>query len=134
MKPKYRYSGIAMVISAFLIAQLACEKIEIGDSIYVQVGKEYSVTSNLTFTIDSIREYRCPKDVVCIWAGDVDLFFSILEGSQNKDTIMRLNDHLRNPMFFSGYQWEIFDVLPYPLSDQPTDPKDIRIRMMISRK
>ena len=114
----------------FLIS--GCEEFETNQPNDIQLGKEYRITSNLAFTIDSIREYRCPKDVVCIWAGDVDLFLQIREGIHRIDTVMRLVDPHMNPILASGYEWEVLDVFPYPVSDHPADPEDIRIRMNIA--
>jgi len=131
-KRSFRIITLTLLSSYIFIT--GCEKIQIGEYVTLRTGKEYSVSGNLSFTIDSISEYRCPKDVVCIWGGDVDLFLDIRWGTRHTDTLMRLNDHLKNPMQYAGYLWEVLDVTPYPVSDIPTNPEDIRIRMKISEE
>lgn len=130
----YLKRSISIFIVTSIILFNSCEKNEISDDVSIIIGKVYRITSLLTFTVDSIHEYRCPMDVVCVWAGDVDLFLNIRRDTHQKDTLMRLNDYRSNPMHYAGYLWEVVDITPYPVSDNPTNPEDVRIRMKISRR
>jgi len=120
----------------FLIGFLfySCEKIDIGEDMHIKIGEEYRVKWNLSFRIDSINEYRCPIGVNCIWGGDVDLYFSINEGSHETDTLLRLNDSERNPFETGNHIWEILDVSPYPELDKEIDIHDFIVVMKISKK
>ena len=120
----------------FLIGFLfySCEKIDIGEDINIKIGEEYRVKWNLSFRIDSLNEYRCPIGIWCIWGGDVDLFFSINEGSHETDTLLRLNDSERNPFETGNHLWEILDVSPYPDLDKEIEINDIIVVMRISKK
>jgi len=120
----------------FLIGVLfySCEKIDIGEDINIKIGEEYRVKWNLSFRIDSLNEYRCPINANCIWGGDVDLFFSINEGSHETDTLLRLNDSERNPFETENHLWEIIDVSPYPELDKEIEINDIIVVMRISKK
>ncbi len=80
------------------------------------LGKEYSVTSNLSFTIDSIRDYRCPQDVVCIWAGDVDIFFSVNNKGNHIDTTMQYYKQLNNPLRIGAHMLKVTGITPVPQS------------------
>lgn len=120
----------------FLIGFLfySCEKIDIGEDINIQIGEEYRVKWNLSFRIDSLNEYRCPINANCIWGGDVDLYFSINEGSHETDTLLRLNDSKRNPFETGNHLWEILDVSPYPELEKEIEINDIIVVMRISKK
>jgi hypothetical protein len=74
----------------------------------------YYVHEQLSFEIDSIRDYRCPANMYCIWAGDVDLFFKIYYQRQRIDTMVHMYTHNENPFDIGGYRWKITEVSPYP--------------------
>ena len=120
----------------FLVGFLfySCERIDIGEDINIQIGEEYRVKWNLSFRIDSLNEYRCPINANCIWGGDVDLYFSINEGSHETDTLLRLNDSERNPFETGNHLWEILDVSPYPELDKNIEINDFIVEMRISKK
>lgn len=110
----------------------SCERIDMDQDLNVQIGEDYQVKRNLSFRIDSINDYRCPINANCIWGGDVDLFFSITEGSHKTDTLIRLDDPETNPFEFGSYQWEILYVNPYPELDKEVNIDDISIVMKLS--
>ncbi len=99
---------IAILLATILAT--SCEKIELGEEIEVKLGETYKISWNLSFEVDSINDYRCPIDVVCIWPGDVDLYFDF--GS--KEEILNLNNRDNNPFFIKEYSIEILNVEPYP--------------------
>lgn len=41
--------------------------------VYCKVATKYKINNDLTFSIDSINDYRCPRDLECFWSGDVHL-------------------------------------------------------------
>jgi len=128
---RFRIYILFFFLTGFLF--YSCERIDIGQDLNVQIGEDYQVKRNLSFRIDSINDYRCPIGVVCIWGGDVDLFFSITEGSHKTDTLIRLDDPERNPFEFGNYQWEILYVNPYPDIDKEVKINDITIVMKLSK-
>ena len=128
---RFRIYILFFFLTGFLF--YSCERIDIGQDLNVQIGEDYQVKRNLSFSIDSINDYRCPIGVACIWGGDVDLFFSITEGSHKTDTLIRLDDPERNPFEFGNYQWEILYVNPYPDIDKEVNINDITIVMKLSK-
>lgn len=121
---------LAMLV-VMVIFFSSCEKLEPGEEITVKTGKKYNISWNLSFTIDSINEYRCPIGLMCFWAGDVDLYFNF----NNGDTydILNLNNSRTNPYYISRYTIEILDVNPYPEFNKVIDPGDITINLRVTK-
>jgi hypothetical protein len=85
-----------------------------------RLGRRYYIAEELSFQIDSIRDYRCPANAMCIWAGDVDLFFKIYYHRQRIDTMVHMYRFNENPFDIGGHRWKITEVNPYPgISDKP---------------
>jgi hypothetical protein len=133
MKPSI-YSGKTILILLLIIAGfISCEKIETGKEFNLKIGEKHYIGLNLSFTLDSIREYRCPTGLLCFWAGDVDLFFSINKPFQKINKMTNLYNSEKNPFTAGGYTWKVLEVNPYPKANVPVDPKDIRIKMIITK-
>lgn len=122
----------ASVTTLILLLAAGCEKVQVGEPFTCRVGQKYFVESNLMFSFDSISDYRCPEDVICIWGGDVDLFFTINENLMRTDTVIRL--YRNNPVEIGDYSWKVLDVSPLPRTDRETRQRDYRIDMLITVK
>jgi len=108
-----------------------CDKIQIGEPFTCKIGTKYLLENSIVFTIDSISDYRCPKDVICIWGGDVDLYFNIDINLVQIDTLVRL--FRNNPINIGNYDWEVLEVNPRLNSGQIIDQKDYRINLLIQK-
>lgn len=106
-----------------------CEKIQLGEPFDCRIGTKYLLENKIVFSIDSISDYRCPKDLVCFWSGDVDLYFDIDINLLKTDTVIRL--FRNNPISLGGYDWKILEVNPRLNSGQTIDQRDYRIRLVI---
>lgn len=58
-----KYLLVSLLILSLIIAA-ACDKIELGTPFECKVDTKYILTPTLAFTIDSLNDYRCPRDVV----------------------------------------------------------------------
>ena len=124
-------SCIAAIITIIL---LSCEKIEIGKPFTCVVGENYRVNSKLSFSIDSIRDYTCPKNMLCFWSGDVDLYFNIQYKSSYVDTLIYYMTRNRNPFDLYDYTWQILDIDPLGnYIDNPVEQKDYKIKMILNK-
>lgn len=94
-----------------------------------RIGHRYYVHDMLSFQIDSIRDYRCPADMFCIWSGDVDMFFKIYYQRQRIDTMIHLITNSQNPFDIGGYRWKITEVSPYPGSSEKKRETRIKIEI-----
>ena len=119
-----------LIIFASIILS-ACEKIQVGEPFNCKVGTKYLIENQVVFTIDSISDYRCPKDVVCIWAGDVDLYFDININLVRTDTLIRL--YRNNPVEIGNYTWKVLEVNPLLNHNQAIDQEDYRIKLLIEK-
>ena len=129
----FLYNKIQSIILIFtaLIMLSGCEKIQLGEPYDCRVGTKYLLDNNLIFSIDSIRDYRCPKDVICIWGGDVDLYFNININLTKIDTLIRL--YRNNPIETGDYTWKVLEVDPLPKADQAIDQKDYMIKLIVQK-
>jgi hypothetical protein len=125
-----RYN-IFLSILIMILTISGCEKIEIGEPFDCRIGTKYKLTESLSFSIDSIRDYRCPQDMWCFWSGDVELFFNIHHNLADADTTIYLYTHNNNPSIIEGFTWRVLEVNPWLKSDQQINNRDYRIRVLI---
>src|SRR5665647_47241 len=129
----FLYNKIQSTILIFttLIMLSGCEKIQLGEPYDCRIGTKYLLDNNLIFSIDSIRDYRCPKDVICIWGGDVDMYFNININLTKIDTLIRL--YRNNPIETGDYTWKVLEVVPLLKADQTIDQKDYKIKLLVKK-
>ena len=128
---KHKVSFCTLLIIALFYA--GCEKIETGKSFDTIVSDKSRVDSYLSFSIDSVNDYRCPVDVVCIWAGDVDIHIRFYKTFSHIDTLMNLYNPEKNPISIGGYSFKVNEVNPVPLSNKIIPQKDFKINMTITK-
>jgi len=120
--------GILLLLSIIIAA--GCDKIELGEPFDCKVDTKYILTPTLAFTIDSVSDYRCPKDVICIWGGDVDLFVNIRSNLNSTDTVLKFSG---SPYIIGDYRWSILEVNPLRNHDQIIDQSDYRVKVLIQK-
>ena len=124
---------IQLVFIITLLTTISCEKIDVGDPNYVKIDTKYNVTNSLSFTIDSIRDYRCPKDLLCLWSGDVELYFTINHNFSSTDTLIYLWSHNNNPFNLEGYTWTISEVIPWLESGESIEDSEYQIKLLLTK-
>jgi hypothetical protein len=111
---------------------VSCEKVELGESLEGKVGDKLRVNANLSFQIDSINDYRCPKDWNCICAGGVDIYIKFHRTFSTIDTLISTSDYRKNPIAIAGYTFKVLSVHPpYHDPNMVTPQKDFIIEMII---
>jgi hypothetical protein len=123
---------LPLIVALMLIIAAGCEKVQVGEPFTCRVGPRYLVENNVMFSIDSISDYRCPEDVICIWGGDVDLYFKINVNLSSTDTVIML--YRNNPIETGNYSWQVLDVNPLPRTTRETRQEDYRIELIINKK
>jgi hypothetical protein len=111
----------------------ACDKIELGEPFDFKIGTKYRIDNTLTFTIDSIRDYRCPKNLHCIWSGDIDFYFTINHNLSKIDTLIYLYTRNNNPFTIEDYTLHINNVTPWLETGQTAKQSDYRINILITK-
>lgn len=86
-------------------------------------GKQKTVTRDkLKIKFVSVEDSRCPKDVDCIWAGNVKVTIKVTNRKGESKTF-DLNSNLETkPVRFEGYEIKLGSVTPYPKANAPTSP------------
>jgi hypothetical protein len=125
--------GILILFFLVIIVFTGCEEFELGVPYDCRIGTKYRVTSNITFSIDSIADSRCPRDMLCFWGGDVILYFNIDQNNIHIDTTIYLYNNNRNPIQLENYKWEVLEVNPWLRSDQHISQKDYRVKILIEQ-
>lgn len=120
------------ILSLFLLFS-GCEKIDIGEPSDIKIGTKYWINTNLSFAVDSIKDYRCPKNVFCFWSGDVEFFFRINHNLSKMDTLIYLYTHNNNPFEAEGYKFKIDEVNPWLELGQKVNQSDYRIKISITK-
>jgi hypothetical protein len=109
----------------------SCEKTKIGKSHEYHMGIHYEVTSNLSFTINSLNDSRCPPGAACGVAGEVHIFITINQLNNLVDTVLYQDPTSSNPIQFGEYGFSLLDVIPISIGS--TTSKDITIKLNISK-
>lgn len=109
---KTKPTRLAPLLIFIMFYTTNCQKKDVDQEISAKIGKTYQINKHLSFKIDSLSDYRCPADMICIWGGDVDLYFKIKNSSELIDTTLNLFNQRTNPSIFEGHKFRIIDVLP----------------------
>jgi len=121
-------SALRVLLILLVVIMTGCDRIQIGEPFTCRTDTKYFLTPGFSFSIDSVGDYRCPKDVVCIWGGDVDLYFKIRQDVSTIDTLLRMSG---GPYLFGNYSFSIMEVNPLRNHDEVVDQEDYRIKLLI---
>lgn len=136
VEPKIKSASLkiflAINILGFFII-VSCTKLDLGTEVRIKTKESYYIDYLTSFVVDSVRDYRCPIDVVCVWAGDVDIFITANEGSTQRKIMARLYSAQYNPVAVGNYKIKIIGVLPNLKAAEKPDPSLNRIVIRIDR-
>ena len=85
--------------------------------IKLHLGQTINV-DDLKFTFSIVNDSRCPSDVTCVWAGQVNAMVHIENQTHSKTVDFMPTDSYT---FFSPYEIILLDVSPYPTSTEKSD-------------
>jgi len=122
------------------------EVISIHGLISAKLDEQFQLTINQTAFIKSedikikfltvAGDSRCPSDVVCIWAGQVEIIVNISKGCQNLGDFSLINSAGNKNLAlksFDGYSITLVKVDPYPKSTQKIELSDYIITLVVAR-
>jgi hypothetical protein len=93
----------------------------------------------LNVNVLEVNESRCPKDVVCIQEGSVNIVLNISDGTNEIKIPVAFKDSVKESgkqTFVLGkqnYSLTIREVLPYPVSTEQTDVEDYKVSLSIEK-
>jgi hypothetical protein len=132
MKRSTRVIALLSIFFTVLVFH-GCEKFDLDQPVECSLGTSYRINSGLSFSIDSLRDYRCPLDLECFWGGDVDLYFKFDHHLKNKTALINLNSRDNNPFTIGGYTFKVQAVNPQYRSDEVRKKEDYRVQMVVTK-
>ena len=89
--------------------------------------------TRFTITFKGVTEdSRCPDNARCIWAGNAQLVFELSNSGQQPKPAT-LNTYLDPKLiYYSSYQIECVDLLPYPHAPLQINPGDYIATIMVT--
>ncbi|UTA68522.1 hypothetical protein [Emticicia sp. 21SJ11W-3] len=133
-----------MVIMLVALAT-ACSKetaepqANLGGKIEMSYAQAVMLQEGVSVKVTKIEDSRCPKNVVCVWAGMVKVYFSVTENNVTKDASVELYaDNSKTPrttVILNGttYAIEVTEVSPYPSTPDPISLENYRIIFTIKK-
>jgi len=98
-----------------------------------KVGDRIWVTSNFSFSIRSVLDYRCPVDIECVSSGDVNTYIRFHQLFHQTDTVICLWSSGKNPIELHGYSFKVLNISPLPRNNVTIPQEDFRIEMMVTK-
>jgi hypothetical protein len=106
----------------------------LGEQFDIRLGETaYIADTRLSIRVNAVPEdSRCPRDVVCVWAGNARVSLTLRDGS-NTDAV-DLNSTLEpRAVTRWGYTVRLVDVQPVPSAGQPIPAQEYVIRLVVTR-
>lgn len=135
----YSLSVILLFLFAAGCAKSAAPGVKLGEEFTLPAGQSVLVPDeNLRLQfVEVVADSRCPRNVVCIWAGNVSCLIEVTltDGSAPAYRVVITQPGLTDQPasdIFSGYQ-AAFRVEPYPVAGSTIAPKDYRLIMTVTR-
>jgi hypothetical protein len=102
------------------------------------LGKTYKSSKIQIKFVDVLTDSRCPKDVTCVWAGQVVVLVDIMQDKtliEQRELIFQpgKEDNKEWMLLFSSGDIKIsaYDVLPYPKSRDKIKKEDYYLQLEI---
>ncbi|MDE1724385.1 MAG: hypothetical protein KGH76_00625 [Thaumarchaeota archaeon] len=129
-----KYAGIAalvLVLGTWLPSAFSDDT----DKIQYTLGSSTAITTSqgLVIQLQNVTDSRCPSDVTCIWAGQVNVTLTI-QSPTSKGTISLAKSAAQNSTTsFDNYVLQLVDVKPYPQSGQSVSLSDYIVTLNVSQ-
>jgi len=124
--------NLSLSILIFTLVIIACERIDLGEAFTAKVGDKFRVNSRLSFSIDSLDDYRCPLLIECLTSGDVKMFCTFYKPSNRIDTAIYLVN-TRNSITISGYTFKLLSVNPQSQTGEVIPQNDYRVDLIVQK-
>ncbi|MBS3770075.1 MAG: hypothetical protein V5A47_02985 [Bacteroidales bacterium] len=129
---------IHVILGIMILLAAGCEDqyrlVSLNRQIEVKWGREYVLDSGLSFTIEDVKDSRCPKGARCFRAGEamVRLRIKSFDTEQTDTTeIIKLNRPGTDAQTYKEYRFALIDVLPYPDIESKYKKSDYKVLLKI---
>ena len=106
----------------------------IGEPFFMRIGETaYIADTPLSIRVNAVPEdSRCPRDAVCVWAGNARVALTVSDGPNADD--VELNSTVEPRATTRGaYRIELTEVQPVPHTAQRTPAEDYVIGLVATR-
>lgn len=121
---------ITLAIFILIFSLSGCERAELEKPFLGKIGDRFKVDLNLSFSIDSINDYRCPLLFECVWSGDVKMHCTFYEPHHNTDTAIYLIN-TRNSIDIGGYNFKLLSVKPQSQRGELIPQNEYKLEIII---
>ena len=126
-----------------LLGMISCEEndddissVPLDKEFEVRWDREYIIDSDLSFALNETKDSRCPKGVVCIWAGEATVWLKMLQPENlttDDQSTIKLKNTEPKTQRYKQYKFELIDVFPYPDIEKDYSKKDIRVVLKVTQ-
>jgi hypothetical protein len=106
----------------------------LGEEFDVRIGEiAYIADTRLSVRVNAVPEdSRCPRDAVCVWAGNARVSLTLRDAANADDADLNstLDPHAVTRW---GYTVRLVDVLPLPTAAQPIPAQAYVVRLIVTR-
>jgi hypothetical protein len=108
--------------------------VRLGDQFDVRVGETaYVADTRLSIRVIGVPEdSRCPRDAVCVWAGNARVSLALRDASRTDDVDVNSTVEPRAVSRW-GYAVQLVDVMPVPSAGEPIPTQEYVIRLVVTR-
>jgi hypothetical protein len=106
----------------------------LGEPFDVRVGQTaYLADTRLSIRLEGVPEdSRCPRDVVCVWAGNARVILALRDG-ENTDSASLSSTLEPHAVSRWDYRIELVGVEPATKAGEPIPQSEYRIRLLVNR-
>jgi hypothetical protein len=115
----------------FLVLSAPADSVKLNEMFALKFGKRVTVQgTDLTLTFKDVTEdSRCPRGVVCVWAGNARI---VLDANR---TMIALNTTVEpKQMSYSAYVIQLLSLQPYPRYDQHIGKEEYVAALIVTGK
>ena len=132
---------LIFTFSLLMLFAFKCERefmFSLNEAFVIKIGQEY-VNLDIPAEIEVaevVEDSRCPKNVDCVWAGQVKIKFSLEtkeEEAQNLVLTLRDDRPEEDKKVINGYSYQLLSVYPYPEAGKKIEPHDYIIELVIKK-
>lgn len=139
MKKSSAVQAVMVVFGAFVLVMAGCQsagsEAEWRKPIMLKINESVQLETVTIMATEVTSDSRCPKDVTCVWAGDVSVALeATIEGQESESfTLTTPPVKGKNVFQLSDVQIELLEVNPYPKSEETIAQGDYEIMVQMNR-
>jgi hypothetical protein len=126
---------VAWLAAAVVAVALALPAAAIAGYPFTLAVGEEKIFDGLTVKFNGVlAEYRCPRDLLCIWEGNAEAQIeAFLPGHERATLVLNTSPMFATSATYEGYKIQLLLLEPYPLSQSPPPPEAYVLTLLVSR-